>query len=88
MYAYYAAQAERCPRCYTFYDEWNPAKGGSYYAYEAYDQRCPGCEAIDILKREWSEERNARLDGISIGLRLGDPTKNLTKRRPNRGGDE
>lgn len=68
MYAYHMAQADRCPRCKVFYDEWVPGKGGNPIAYLAEARRCPGCERIDVEKHDWEQGGGGSINGVSIHL--------------------
>lgn len=44
-------QREACPGCGTRADEWNEAKGGNRFAYEAKITQCSGC-----VERERTQE--------------------------------
>lgn len=49
--AYRTHEASYCSMCGTAPWEWDPEQGGSRFAYEPYEEICPGCE-----KKEWVRE--------------------------------
>jgi hypothetical protein len=50
--AYRAHHAQHCPTCGTAAWEWDPAQGGSRFAYEPVEEICPGCQIKEYLTKE------------------------------------
>lgn len=50
--AWLQERAQHCSRCGTRPDQWDPAKGGSRFAFYAELDRCLGCEVIDQAQRD------------------------------------
>jgi hypothetical protein len=43
-------EGQFCPSCGTAPWEWDPEQGGSRFAYEPYEEICPGCERKDWVR--------------------------------------
>ncbi len=52
MMAFRLSKRERCGMCGTAPWEWDPAQGGSKYAYEPTLHECPGCKAKEIMQQD------------------------------------
>jgi len=56
-------QQLRCDMCGTAQWEWDPAQGGSRFAYEPEDEFCPGCN----MRHNASEDKKS-LPGTTVRL--------------------
>ena len=62
---YMLYEAEFCNMCGTARWEWDEEQGGSRFAYEPFEDICPGCE-----KKDWArEDQDKHTPGGFIALR-------------------
>lgn len=65
LLAWAIEKAERCPDCGTYYEEWDPEKGGHVHAYFPQHLICLGCKAKEdayVMQKENS--------GVTEGLQM------------------
>lgn len=62
--AWMVRQSDTCPGCGTRGDEWDPARGGDRFAYEARIRQCPGCVELERAQDapEMRQGRGMRVD--------------------------
>ncbi len=47
--AWLTEKALRCPDCGTYYEEWDPKRGGHHHAYFPKVRTCMGCKAKEDM---------------------------------------
>jgi hypothetical protein len=64
-------KAERCPDCGTYYEEWDPLRGGHVHAYFPKPSYCLGCkskqDSYDATRENASNEQGAT-NGLQMQL--------------------
>jgi hypothetical protein len=71
-----------CPQCHTYYDEWDPTKGGDVHAYYPQNHTCLGCKARDdayAAARVDARERDSDTATHGLQVRL---VRNETASKP------
>lgn len=58
-------EAQKCPRCGTREEEWDPQRGGSIHAYHAVEHKCWGCVAKDGAEKKLERDP---APGLSVRL--------------------
>lgn len=64
--AWLAHEREKCGRCGTTKAQWDPAQGGSRFAFVADVDRCMGCEVLDMANRDLAKQEDTL--GVRVGL--------------------